>query len=257
MVLGQGSGATIRDIFRENLSPSVPDNLTFVALEDNSTVSMATNNSAPSVSLEYSTDNGETWNTFTVGSTTVTLEHTNDMVQFRATSTNSTFSNSYNSNYNYFTGTGSLEVAGDLRTIYDKDNWQSLTTTNTYAMVRLCTNFTALKDARYLNLGFSSFGTNGASRCMEGCSNLTRGPYIKATGSLGSYSLEYFFQSCSSIQEITLEMASSTASWSTSIFQNWVNGVPTGGTIYTNRASPGTGTSYFPSSWTIKPLSER
>lgn len=218
MVLGQGSGATIRDIFRENLSPSVPDNLTFVALEDNSTVSMATNNSAPSVSLEYSTDNGETWNTFTVGSTTVTLAHINDMVQFRATSTNSTFSNSYNSNYNYFTGTGSLEVAGDLRTIYDKDNWKSLTTTNSYAMVRLFTNFTALKDARYLNLGFSAFGTNGASRCMEGCSNLTRGPYIKATGSLGSYSLEYFFQSCSSLQEITLEMASSTASWNTSIF---------------------------------------
>lgn len=80
MVLGQGSGATIRDIFRENLSPSVPDNLTFVALEDNSTVRMAKSNSAPSVSLEYSTDNGETWNAFTVGSTTVTLKHTNDMV---------------------------------------------------------------------------------------------------------------------------------------------------------------------------------
>ena len=58
MVLGQGSGATIRDIFRENISTPVPDNLTFVALEDNSTVSMATNNSAPSVSLEYSLDNG-------------------------------------------------------------------------------------------------------------------------------------------------------------------------------------------------------
>lgn len=79
MVLGQGSGATIRDIFRENLSPSVPDNLTFVALEDNSTVSMSSSD-GPSVSLEYSTDNGETWNAFTVDSTTITLEHTNDMV---------------------------------------------------------------------------------------------------------------------------------------------------------------------------------
>lgn len=90
MVLGQGSGATIRDIFRETLSPSVPDNLTFVALEDNSTVGMQ-NSGGPSVSLEYSTDNGETWNTFTVGSTTITLAHINDMVQFRATSTNSAF----------------------------------------------------------------------------------------------------------------------------------------------------------------------
>ena len=230
--------------------------MTFVALEDNSTVGMESLG-GPSVSLEYSTDNGQTWNAFTVGSTTVTLAHVNDMVQFRATSTNSAFASSYNSNYNYFTGTGSLEVAGDLRTIYSKDNWQSLTTTNSYAMVRLFTNFTALKDARYLNLGFSAFGTNGASRCMEGCSNLTRGPYIKATGSLGSYSLEYFFQNCSSLQEITLEMASATASWSTGVFQLWVSGVPTGGTIYTNRNSPGTGVSYFPSGWTIKSLSQR
>ena len=183
------------------------------------------------------------------------MAHKDDMVQFRATSTNSTFSNSYNSNYNYWTGTGSLEVAGDLRTLYSKDGWASLTTTNSYAMVRMFTNFTALKDAHHLNLGFTSFGTNGASRCMEGCSNLVRGPYIKATGSLGNYSLEYFFYNCSSLQEITLEMASSTASWSISVFQYWVNGVPTGGTIYTNRNSPGTGTSYFPSGWTINSLS--
>lgn len=57
MVLGQGGGATIRDLYTEKLSPDVPDNLTFVALEDNSTVSMSSSN-GPSVSLEYSTDNG-------------------------------------------------------------------------------------------------------------------------------------------------------------------------------------------------------
>ena len=255
MVLGQGSGATIRDIFRENLSPSVPDNLTFIALEDNSTVSMSSSG-GPSVSLEYSTDNGETWDAFTVGSTTITLANKDDMVQFRATSTNSAFASSYNTNYNYFTGTGSLEVAGDLRTIYDKDNWQSLTTTNSYAMVKLFTNFTALKDARYLNLGFTSFtNTNSSGHLFDGCSNLMRGPYIKALSIGSSWNLEYLFRDCISLQEITLEMASSTASWSSFVFQNWVNGVPSGGTIYTNINSPGTGVSYFPSGWTIKSLS--
>lgn len=79
MVLGQGSGATIRDMFTVKTSPDVPDNLTFVALEDNSTVSMASSG-GPSVSLEYSTDNGETWSAFTVGSTTITLAHKDDMV---------------------------------------------------------------------------------------------------------------------------------------------------------------------------------
>ena len=256
MVLGQGSGATIRDMFTVKTSPDVPNNVTFVALEDNSTVGMESLG-GPSVSLEYSTDNGQTWNAFTVGSTTITLAHVNDMVQFRATSTNSAFALSYNSAYNHFVGTGSLEVAGDLRTLYDKDNWQSLDWANYYAMQGLFRNLTALKDAKYLNLGFTSFNDNAAGHFMDGCSNLLRGPYIKATGYRGSYSIEYFFQYCSSLQEITLEMATSTAEWSTGVFQLWVSGVPTGGTIYTNRNSPGTGVSYFPSGWTIKSLSQR
>ena len=258
MVLGKGGGgAVIRDIYREKLSPPVPDNLTFVALEDNSTVSMSSSN-GPSVSLEYSTDNGETWNAFTVGSTTITLAHKDDMVQFRATSTNSAFASSYSGYNNYFTGSGSLEVAGDLRTIYSKDGWASLTTTSSYGLQGLFQNFTALKDAHYLNLGFTSFtNTNSTGHLFDGCSNLTRGPYIKALSIGSSWNLEYLFLNCTSLQEITLEMASSTASWNTSVFQNWVSGVPSGGTIYTNRNSPGAGVSYFPSGWTIKALSER
>ena len=257
MVLGKGgSGAALRD-YDVEVTPgqTVPDNFTFVALEANSTVSMSSS-SGPSVSLEYSTDNGETWNTFTVGSTTITLANIDDMVQFRATSTNTRFANSYNSYFNYWVLTGKLEVAGDFRTLYSKDGWASLTTASTYACVRMFDNCTALYDAHYLNMGFNGWDTNAAARIFQGCSNLQRGPYLKATGTLNNYCLEYFFNNCSSLQEITLEMASATASWDTGKFQQWVYGIPvTGGTIYTNRNSPGTGASYFPSGWTIKALS--
>lgn len=130
-----------------------------------------------------------------------------------------------------------------MRTIFSKDGWASLTTADYYAMQGLFRNLTALKDAHHLNLGFTSFNDNAAGHFMEGCSNLTRGPYIKATGYLGSYSLEYFFQSCSSLQEITLEMESPTAYWDFSTFQLWVNGVSESGTIYTNLNNPGGGDS--------------
>lgn len=184
MVLGQGgSGAAIRDFDVEVVPPAwtVPDNFTFVALEDNSTVRMASS-SGPSVSLEYSTDNGETWNTFTVGSTTVTLANKDDMVQFRATSTNTRFASSYNSNFNYWVLTGKLEVAGDFRTLYSKDGWASLTTASTYACVRMFDNCSNLYDAHYLNMGFRGWDTNAAARIFQNCYNLKRGPYLKATG---------------------------------------------------------------------------
>ncbi len=111
MVLGKsekGSSASITD---HTYQPVVyPDNFTFIALEDNSTVKMMSSG-GPSVSLEYSTDNGTTWNTFTVSSTsvegtTVTLANIDDTVQFRAASTNSAFASSYNSAFNYWVLTG-------------------------------------------------------------------------------------------------------------------------------------------------------
>ena len=257
MVIGQGgSGAAIRDFDVEEVPPAwtVPDNFTFVALEANSTVKMQSSG-GPSVSIEYSTDNGSTWQTFTVGSTTVTLANINDMVQFRATSANSAFASSYNSAFNYWVLTGSLEAAGDFRTLYSKDGWSSLTNASNYACVKMFDNCSALKDAHHLNMGFSYWNTNAAARIFQNCTGLKRGPYLKTTNT-GSYALEYFFYGCTSIEEITLDMESSVG-WNTSTFQNWVQSVPSGGTIYTQHSSPGTGNSYFPYNWALKSLSLR
>ena len=69
--------------------PATPNWLCFTAEEANSTVAMKANGSAPTVSLEYSTD-GNTWNPFVVGSTTVTLANIGDKMYMRATSTGNT-----------------------------------------------------------------------------------------------------------------------------------------------------------------------
>ncbi len=114
-------------------------------------------------------------------------------------------------------------------------------------------NCSALKDAHNLNMGFSYWNTNAAARVFQNCTGLKRGPYLKNTN-LGSYALEYFFNGCTSLEEITLDMESSVG-WSTGTFQNWVSSVPSGGTIYTQFTSPGSsGASYFPSGWTTKAL---
>ena len=83
-------------------APVASDALCFTAEEANSTVAMKANgSSAPSVSLEYSTD-GVAWNPFVVGSTTVTLANIGDKVYMRATNAGNTGIGSSTSNYNQF-----------------------------------------------------------------------------------------------------------------------------------------------------------
>lgn len=108
--------------------------LTFTAEEANSTVAMRAVGAAPSVSLEYSTDGGSTWNIFTVGSTTVTLANIGDEVCFRAGSGgNTTFATS-NKNYNRFVTTGSLDVKGNIMSLLDQTlSSTTISTSDTFA----------------------------------------------------------------------------------------------------------------------------
>ena len=79
--------------------------LCFTAEQANSTVAMQANGSAPTVSLEYSTD-GNTWSPFVVGTTTVTLANIGDKMYIRATDAGNTGMGSSTSDYNQFVMTG-------------------------------------------------------------------------------------------------------------------------------------------------------
>ena len=93
--------------------------LCLTALEDNSTVSMTKTGSPPTVNLLYSTD-AETWNTFTVDSTTVTLAHAGDKVWFKAGSGGNTRLGSGDSSYNYFVMTGKIAATGSILSLLDE-----------------------------------------------------------------------------------------------------------------------------------------
>ena len=102
----------------EKLAPPTEDWLCFTAEQANSTVAMATQGSAPSVSLEYST-NGSTWSPFVVGTTTVTLANIGDYVYVRATSAGNTGMATPSLNYNKFVMTGTIAASGNVDTLLD------------------------------------------------------------------------------------------------------------------------------------------
>lgn len=89
--------------------------LTFTALQANSTVAIQALNSAPQLSLEYSLDGGNSWSSFTVGTTEITLTNVGDNVKFRGVNTRTATSVQ---NYNKFIiSSGRVSISGDITSI--------------------------------------------------------------------------------------------------------------------------------------------
>lgn len=122
-------------------SAPLGDWLCFTSEEANSTVAMEANGSAPTVSLEYSTD-GNTWSPFVVGTTTVTLANIGDKVYVRANSAGNTGMGTSASNYNKFVMTGKIAASGDVDTLLDQNGNATLTTGCYSNMFNGCTSLT-------------------------------------------------------------------------------------------------------------------
>ena len=228
--------------------------LVFTALDANSTISMAKSGSAPTVDLCYSTDNGDTWMAFTVGTTTVTLPNVGDKACFKAVTTNTAFAGSYNTNYNYFVMTGRLEASGNINSLLNGTDWSTVTTCPQYAYPHLFDGCASLVDASNLNLASTTASTNSYGHKMfYNCRNLVHGPQIRATNfTSANYTGEYMFQGCSSLQSVKLYTTSST--WNSSATTSWMDGVPSTGTFYYNGPVTTRGSGYIPTGWTITPF---
>lgn len=235
------------------LLPIPRPELCFTAREANSTVSMAKSSSAPTVSLEYSTD-GVTWSPFVVGTTTVTLANVDDKMYLRATSTNSAMAASYDSNYNYFVMTGQIAASGNVNSLLNGLDPDAVTTAPQYAYPNLFRGCSALVDAIDLVLPSTTASQNCYGHGMfRNCTNLVGGPTIMATNLLSaSYTAENMFNGCSSLASVKIYATGST--WNSSATSNWMTGVPATGTFYYNGTYTGRGASYIPTGWTITPF---
>ena len=116
--------------------------LCFTAEEANSTVAMAAKGSAPTVSLEYSTD-GNTWSPFVVGSTTVTLANIGDKMYMRATSEGNTGISKSVFDYNNFVMTGKIAASGNVDTLLNQNGNATLTDHCYFSMFYNCTSLTS------------------------------------------------------------------------------------------------------------------
>ena len=150
--------------------------LTFVARQANSTVAMAASSgSAPSVSLEYSTDR-DTWSDFIVGTTTVTLANVGDKVYIRAGSGgNSGISST--SGRNTFVLTGSLDVKGNIMSLLDQ-TMESTTLSEDNTFYLLFYSQTAIVDASELELPATTLTSQCYYGMFYGCSNLWHVPEL-------------------------------------------------------------------------------
>ncbi len=105
------------------------DYFRFIAQNATTTISTTKYGSETAPSLSYSTDNGATWNTFTIGTTSVVLA-AGDSVCFRGVNANGlnrnckgdSFKKQPASPYWYFTSTDSVSVAGNIMTLVQGTN---------------------------------------------------------------------------------------------------------------------------------------
>lgn len=175
-----------------------PDYLCFIAKEANARVRM--DGQGPSVSLEYSTDKGKTWNDFIVGTTTVTLANVGDKMWMRAGPSGNPGMSSGLSNINQFSTEGRFSVEGNIMSLLDP-TMELVTITQPYAFRNLFSSGRGIEDVSGLVLP--------ATTLSEGCyTNMFRGlpitsmPQIRAT-TTAEDCCGYMFADCTSLVNVS------------------------------------------------------
>ena len=180
------------NVWEKSAPPPTANWLCFTAEQANSTVAMAANGSAPSVSLECSTD-GSTWSPFVVGTTTVTLANIGDKVWVRATSAGNTGMGTSISDYNKFVMTGKIAASGNVDTLLDQNGNTTLTSYCYSFMFSDCTSLTSAPALPATTLADSCY-----SSMFYNCSSLTTAPALPAT-TLATYCYSNMFDGCTSL----------------------------------------------------------
>lgn len=216
----------------------------FKAESANSTISLDAVGTPPSLDLEYTTDGGETYAPYTVG-TTITLSNVNDVVMFRAGSTGQTALADDSSNYHKFTMTGSISIEDDISYLLNKNAVPATTQLPDYSFYGLFNGCSALQNAP--ELPWTTMGEGCYGHMFEGCTALTDAPALPAT-TLATGCYNEMFYGCSSLNYIKL---SYTGNFSTTYFNDWVYGVAASGTFNYTGSDTTTGTSAIPAGWTV------
>ena len=244
--------------------------LTFKANTANSTISLDSVGTPAGIDIEYSTDGGATFSPYTVG-TTITLANVNDTVMFRAGSTGQTALADDSSNYHKFVMSGVFTVEEDVSYLLSRSAVPSTTALADYAFYGLFKGCSALQNAP--ELPWTTMGEGCYGHMFEGCDSISGAPELPAT-TLDDYCYEGMFKGCTTLDSAPSLPATTLATgcynemfygcsylnsislgyegnFSTTSFNDWVNGVAASGTFVYFGQDTSVGTSAIPSGWTI------
>lgn len=203
----------------------------FTAEEAGSTIAMSTSGTnPPAVTLETSFD-GDVWEPFIVGDTTVTLQSVGDKVYFRAgEGGNLRFAYALNDfnpiGYNFFVLTGRMAASGSIQSLLDRE-----------------------KEIDYVNTYSFSF-------LFKGCESLTSAPMLPAAN-LAKHCYMRMFIACRnlSLVKVNLNNFSNPTNTSGYTFAWLTNTSPTGTFICPTALGTNEtikrGTSFCPEGWTV------
>ena len=156
----------------------------------NSTVALAQIGSAPTVDLEYSLDDGETWTQWDFSAISLS---DGQSVSFKGL--NTTFATSSN-DYNKFVMTGSIAAHGNIMSIIDDGALTTTTIPANYCFYSLflgCTSLTTAPELPATTLANNCYGD-----MFSGCTSLTTAPELPAT-TLENSCYQNMFSRCSSL----------------------------------------------------------
>jgi len=174
------------------------------AQEDNASFYMTDNNGQPpSVSLEYSLDNKQTWTEWSDKGTAITLTNIGDIAYIRAKNKNKAFGRyiqTYGTAHYWsfvITG-GKMSSGGNIMSLLDKDMLQ--TNVPEYAFVglfRLCTSLVSTP-----KLPATTLGNHCYDAMFDGCSNLIYAPDELPATDAYAYCYQNMFRSCSKLETV-------------------------------------------------------
>ena len=204
--------------------PKIP--LTFTAEEENSTLKIQQNGSAPTLNLEYNLNDSD-WIPYTQGNT-ITLANVGDKVQMRATEAgNATFSSS-TTNYNRFIMTGKIAASGNIQSVLDQTmKRMDVPMYCYYSMFNGCSSLSQAPELPAKTLAgycyyLMFYGCKSltqapelpaktlADSCYAGmfnsCTSLTQAPELPAT-TLANSCYYAMFYNCTNITSVTMKRA--------------------------------------------------
>lgn len=161
------------------------------------TISLTKAGTPTDITLDYSTDNGSTWTTWSSanGNLSVTLAQ-GGKVMFKGDNPIATTS----SNYFYFSGTQNHSISGDFVYLYDSTASSSIVPSN--AFDKLFYEDTKLIDAKNSYFSVTDFDNYSMSETFKNCSNLQTAPNIEVN-TVGTATFNSTFEGCTSLTDVS------------------------------------------------------